>query len=155
MRLYRLTPGRFAHDMTGEGARLYGGRWSPPGIPVIHTAESAALAALEFLVHQQSLSALPRDIRLVVFELDDSASITTLPLTDLQPNWDHYMPPTSLQEIGHAWASAATSVALRVPSAVVSQGVERNVLINPQHPDFNRFQLVEITTFRFDERLGG
>jgi RES domain-containing protein len=154
MRLYRLTPGRFAHDMTGEGARLYGGRWSPPGIPVIHTAESVALAALEFLVHQKSLSALPRDIRLVTFELDDRASITTLPLADLPPNWDHYMPPASLQEIGCTWASAAESVALRVPSAVIPQGAERNVLVNPQHPDFNRFQLVEITPFRFDERIG-
>jgi hypothetical protein len=46
-------------------------------------------------------------------------------------------------------------VALRVPSAVISQGVERNVLVNPQHPDCNRFQLVEITPFRFDERIGG
>ena len=155
MRLYRITPGRFAHDMTGEGARLYGGRWSPPGIPVIHTAESVALAALEFLVHQKSLSALPRDIRLVAFELDDSASIITLPLTELPPNWDHYMPPASLKEIGRAWASAAESVALRVPSAVIPQGVERNVLVNPRHPDFNLFQLLEITPFRFDERIGG
>jgi RES domain-containing protein len=113
------------------------------------------LAALEFLVHQKSLAALPRDIRLVAFELDDSALITTLPLADFPPNWDHYMPPASLQEIGRAWALAIESVALRVPSAVISQGVERNVLVNPQHPDFNRFQLVEITPFRFDERIGG
>jgi RES domain-containing protein len=155
MRLYRITPGRFAHDMTGEGARLYGGRWSPPGIPVIHTTESVALAALEFLVHQKSLSALPRDIRLVAFELDDSASITTFPLTELPPNWHHYMPPASLKEIGRAWASAAESVALRVPSAVIPQGVERNVLVNPRHPDVNLFQLLEITPFRFDERIGG
>ncbi len=155
MRLYRITPGRFAHDMTGEGARLYGGRWSSSGIAVIHTAESVALAALEFLVHQKSLSALPRDIRLVTFELDDSASITTLPLAELPPNWDHYLPPASLQEIGRAWASAAESVALRVPSAVISQGVERNVLVNPRHSDFHLFQLVEVTPFRFDERIGG
>lgn len=155
MRLYRITPGRFAHDMTGEGARLYGGRWSPPGLPVIHTAESVALAALEFLVHQKSLSALPRDIRLVDFELADSSSITTLALAELPPHWDHYMPPASLQEIGRAWAAAAEAVALRVPSAVIAQGVERNVLVNPRHPDFNFFQLVEITPFRFDERIGG
>ncbi len=155
MRLYRLTPGCFAHDMTGEGARLYGGRWSPPGIPAIHTAESVALAALECLVHQRSLSTLPRDIRLVVVELDDSASITTLSLTELPPTWDHYMPPASLQETGRAWATAAESVALRVPSAVISQGVKRNVLVNPQHPDFKLLQLVESTPFRFDERLGG
>lgn len=153
MQLYRIAPGRFAHDMGGEGARLYGGRWSPPGIPVIHTAESVALAALEFLVHHKSLAALPRDIRLIVFDLDDSAPVTALPLTELPPNWDHYMPPASLQEMGRTWASAAESVAFRVPSAVIPQGVERNVLVNPRHPDFRLFQLVEIAPFRFDERL--
>ena len=77
------------------------------------------------------------------------------PLADLPPNWDHYIPPASLQEIGRAWASAAESVALRVPSAVIPQGVEQNVLVNPRHPDFNHFQLVEMTPVRFAERIGG
>jgi hypothetical protein len=59
-----------------------------------------------------------------------------------------------MQAMGRARAAAAESGALRVPSAVLPQGVERNVLINPQHPDFNRCQLVEIIPFRFDEWIG-
>jgi RES domain-containing protein len=40
-----------ASAMTGEGARLYGGRWNPQGLPAVYLAESRALAALEILVH--------------------------------------------------------------------------------------------------------
>ena len=29
--------------MTGEGARLYGGRWNPKGVAVVYLADSLAL----------------------------------------------------------------------------------------------------------------
>jgi RES domain-containing protein len=37
--------------LAGEGARLYGGRYNPPGIPAVYTSQSIALAVLEILVH--------------------------------------------------------------------------------------------------------
>jgi RES domain-containing protein len=40
---------------------------------------------------------------------------------------------------------------LRVPSVVFD--VERNVLINPGHPDFRRFRVAGIESVRWDERL--
>src|SRR5690606_12132165 len=35
----------------GEGARLYGGRWSSPGKPVVYLGGTPAIAALEVLAH--------------------------------------------------------------------------------------------------------
>ena len=35
----------------GEGALTVGGRWNKIGIPMIYTADSLALAALETIVH--------------------------------------------------------------------------------------------------------
>ncbi len=44
-------PKHAAAAFTGEGARLYGGRWNSKGTAVVYAAGSAALAALELLVH--------------------------------------------------------------------------------------------------------
>src|SRR5204863_6047762 len=52
VRAYRIfKPKHAATAFTGEGARLYGGRWNNKGTPMVYTAGSRALAALEMLVH--------------------------------------------------------------------------------------------------------
>jgi len=50
--VWRLTAVRHAQRAdTGEGARLYGGRWNHAGIPLVYTSETLSLAALELFVH--------------------------------------------------------------------------------------------------------
>ncbi len=40
-RVWRLVTARYAETaFSGEGARRYGGRWNPKGVPVIYTAGS-------------------------------------------------------------------------------------------------------------------
>ena len=41
---------------TGEGARVYGGRWNSRGTAVIYVSEHESLAALELFVHLTPLS---------------------------------------------------------------------------------------------------
>ena len=51
MELYRITQEKYADDFSGNGARLYGGRWNSEGLYAVYTSASRALALLETLAH--------------------------------------------------------------------------------------------------------
>lgn len=134
---------------TGEGARLYGGRWNSRGTAVVYTASSCALAALEMLVNlddQQLLESY------VVAEIEfDRRLAHTLGTDALPANWRADPAPAELQALGDAWIAAGTSAVLRVPSSVIE--TESNFLLNPAHADFAKIILSEGRPFTFDPRL--
>lgn len=51
MKVYRIAKKDFVGDLTGEGARLFGGRWNKKGMRVLYTSKSRSLATVEYLVH--------------------------------------------------------------------------------------------------------
>jgi RES domain-containing protein len=53
--------------------------------------------------------------------------------------------------LGASWAYAGRTAILVVPSALVPQ--ERNYLINPAHPDFERMRIGRPQPFTFDQRM--
>lgn len=56
--VWRLVTARYADTaFSGEGARLYGGRWNRKGVAMVYTAGSQSLAMLEMLVQDQPLRA--------------------------------------------------------------------------------------------------
>ena len=57
---------------TGEGARLYEGRWNSAGVAIVYTAASQSLAALEMVVHLESSELLDS---YVVFEVGIDESL--------------------------------------------------------------------------------
>lgn len=149
-RSWRIVKTRFAADaFSGEGARLYGGRWNSPGVAMVYTAGSVSLATLELLVHLDNTSVLP-SFAIFPVEFDDSL-IELLDLATLPPDWSQSPPSTSLQTIGDDWISRASSVVLRVPSAVIEN--ENNYLINPAHTDFKKLVIGSMEALRLDPRL--
>ena len=44
---YRVAEKKYITDKSGEGARISGGRWTPPGCAVLHFSESVSLCILE------------------------------------------------------------------------------------------------------------
>jgi RES domain-containing protein len=134
---------------TGEGARLYGGRWNSPGRPMVYTSESRALALAEILVHLESSGPLSRYVTFRV-EIDETF-VADIPSGDLPKNWRADPAPKRLQAIGDGWLVSQASAVLRVPSAVVVG--ESNYLLNPFHPDFPKLQIKGPEKFSIDKRL--
>lgn len=136
--------------LDGIGGIYTSGRWHNKGHPIVYTASSAALAALEVLVHVDPLTA-PSDLRLLAFELPDDLTTEVLELVSLPDDWHSVPAPTALQSLGSSWLTSGRTAALNVPSAVIN--VERNVLLNPRHPEMQRVRILSDEAFSFDTRL--
>jgi RES domain-containing protein len=148
MLLYRIAEEQFARDMSGDGARIYGGRWNSKGVPLIYTSESVALAALEVLVRIST----PKHFYRVIYQIPDNVGVETILVTELPQNWLIPHPNTHLIEAGKKWAQEKRSLLLKVPSAVVL-GEGFNYLINPLHPEFSTVTIEDVSPFGYDFRL--
>src|SRR5713226_5699677 len=102
---YRIGSGRYpAND--GLGASLYGGRWNHKGTPVIYTAASRALCALEILANADELAG---EYLFTPIEVPNDLSATTLSIESHPPNWDASEPTHDTVEIGTECAKRVTS----------------------------------------------
>ncbi|HKJ64371.1 MAG TPA: RES family NAD+ phosphorylase [Desulfopila sp.] len=137
---------RWKSAFTGEGARLYGGRWNRQGVPLVYTSDSLALACLEILVHLPSSDLLQDYIYMeAVFSSD---LVVNAQLVD---GWNARPVPAASQSIGDRWVRDKTSPVLRVPSVIVPKG--SNYLLNISHPDFEKITLGDPVQLDFDSRL--
>lgn len=134
---------------TGEGARLYGGRWNSPGQRVVYTAATASLAVLEMLVHLDRSAALASYV-LIPCEFDE-ALVTPLDMGQVPSRWRHSPGPSALAVVGDAWLARGATPVLVVPSALIEH--ERNYLLNPAHADFGRITIGNAQPFSLDSRL--
>lgn len=88
----------------------------------------------------------------VIFEVDIPDNlILMVEIAALAQGWDAQVETRASTDIGDSWFDAGASVALRVPSVVVSG--EFNLLLNPEHPDMSRVTIGNPAAFLFDPRL--
>jgi RES domain-containing protein len=149
MQVWRLYSSRYP-ALDGEGARLYGGRWSFPGTAIVYTSATLALAVLEILVHTDS-DILPVNQTVRSADIPGELVIEKIEEDQLSPNWRDYPAPEALQALGTAWSNRGQTVVLSVPSVVIPE--ERNYLLNPFHADFRKIRWSEPRPFQWDPRL--
>jgi RES domain-containing protein len=149
MILYRIAKCSYVNDLSGAGARLYGGRWNSIGKPMVYLASTRSLAMLEVLVHL-SPTIFPGDFCIAEIKVPDD-SIKELPLKDLPANWKNILPPIELKKIGDDFLKKQQGLLLKVPSAIVTE--EFNYLLNPLHPAMSKVKLMKQLNFNFDQRL--
>jgi RES domain-containing protein len=128
----------------------YGSRWTPRGYPVIYTAASLSLAALELLVHMEP-DTMPEDLVAIEASFPDDLAMEHVEIETLPDHWTADPAPDQLAAVGARWVQAARAAILSVPSAVIPS--ERNYIINPLHADFVRVDVKRPSPFRFDSRL--
>src|SRR5208337_3655286 len=150
MRLWRICRERFAAEaFSGDGARLYGGRWNSEGMRMVYASTSLALAVVETFVNLEP-NLRPYDLVSIQAELPDSIATERLDMKSLPVNW-HKSRGESLRHFGDEWVRAQKTVALHVPSAAVSG--EWNALLNPAHSDFRKTKIHKPQPFEFDLRM--
>ena len=147
MILHRLTAGKYAHDISGEGSRIYGGRFNPIGLATLYTSENISLCILEILV-RASKTTSPDNYTLISIEITDNG-ISKIQLKKLKKGWQHDLDYT--QGIGEDFLKENQSFCLEVPSAIVPQ--ENNFLLNPLHPDFKKVKILSTELLELDKRL--
>lgn len=116
---------------------------------MVYTAQSAALAALELLVHLGRGSTLSAYV-LIQCTFED-ALVSRLDRGRLPKTWRSYPAPPELQLIGDEWVKNGKSAVLETPSAVIE--TDSNYLLNPSHRDVNAIRVKDPQPFTFDLRL--
>ena len=150
MRVWRLVAGPYADTaLTGSGAARYGGRWNGVGRRMVYTADSLALATLEVTVHltgaRMTFVAIQLDIPDRLVSTFDDHQLTTTWIDDESETAGH----------GDAWLASDHEPGLTVPSALVDvRSGERNLLLDPTHPEFEAVSEVQRFEVVLDERLG-
>ena len=144
-----VPPKYSATAFSGEGAFLTGGRWNSPGVRVVYTTSSIALAVLEVLAYRKAKKPLaPRHLFEVTLREDQ---VRWLRPEELPEDWNSYPHPASTQVLGDVWVRAGETVGLAVPSVLAPPEV--NVMLNCSHSDFALLEVIGPELFPVNPRL--
>ena len=149
MRVWRIVSAAHA-AFDGEGARRYGSRWTPRGVPAVFTSATLSLAALERFVHTD-VDLEPADLVAIPVDIHDHTAIAAVAVDDCPPEWRSFPAPPALAAIGARWLGAGETAVLAVPSVVIPH--ERNYVLNPRHRAFARLTIGSPEAFSFDPRM--
>ncbi|WP_341227059.1 RES family NAD+ phosphorylase [uncultured Arcticibacterium sp.] len=150
MIVYRLASGPYKEDISGTGARLFGGRWNSKGMQVLYTSSSIALCTVEISV-RTPLHSLPIDYFLIKVYIPDDFAIYQIPNEVLPDGWDVLPHGDFTQKLGDSFLKKGDYLLMKTPSACVEG--DFNYLINPFHPNFDKVKIIETKKFEFDSRL--
>ena len=151
MRVWRLCGARYSEAaLTGQGGLYAARRWNEKGHPIVYTATSRALAAIEYFVNLEPHQA-PGDLLMAEVDVPD-ALIDRLELAPLPKDW-FTQNNSECRRIGMEWLKNRRSAALLVPSVPIRG--DSNMILNPVHPEFARVKLIKTVPFYYDLRMFG
>ncbi len=151
MQIYRITQKEFAEDLSGNGARLFGGRWNSEGLFALYASSSRSLALLETLAHTPAKMLDVRVYHLITLSVPDNISAQKISVNSLLPGWDAPDTRPFTKKAGDTFLSTQKSLLLEVPSVMMQE--EINYVINPLHHDMKQVKLIQKRRIYFDKRI--
>jgi len=150
VRIWRITHRQYHESaFSGEGARLYGGRFNSEGLKAVYTSGSLSLSLLELLVQIDDRSYLDNCIQ---FYADIPGELIYKPTVNQLPSsWNDVPYGKSTQKFGDQWINDEQYAVMRIPSVVVP--IEFNYIINPIHVDFDKIKISNDEMVKLDPRI--
>jgi RES domain-containing protein len=148
MILHRFAHRKYAHDISGTGSKLKGGRWNSVGLAVVYSSERISLSLLEVLANANTLEEL-QVLQLTEIEVPDNVPLHEIRLSQLKKEW--WKDFEYSQWLGSEILKENKALIIKCPSAIIES--ENNYLINPLHSSFKKINIKAVNDFRFDERL--
>ena len=150
MKIYRLTKTNFINDLSGEGARLFGGRWNKRGDSLLYFSEHLSLCVLELLT-RIDFEFLVDDYSFIEVEVPSSLISMLKKPSRISKKWRSNPPVSDTEIYGSTWLKNNKTLGLAVPSAVLTN--ENNILINPRHPQFSQLKIIKTSVLDLDSRV--
>ncbi|GEQ85741.1 hypothetical protein ULMS_12490 [Patiriisocius marinistellae] len=150
MKIYRIVKEAYKDDLSGEGARLFGGRWNNRGDAMLYFSEHLSLCVLEILVHLD-YQFIDNDFYYIEASIPKENLMSAQEQAVLLPQWNALVSQTHTENWGSLWLKNRTSLAMAVPSVVLPQ--ENNILVNPKHPLISKLEITKVERLKIDERI--
>lgn len=148
MLVYRIGRTKHSADLSGEGAKLNGGRWNHKTVPCVYTSESRALSLLEYTVNV-NIENIPRALSVTTIEIPDE-EILIINESELPGNWKTVPVSSSTQDFGSFLLKTSNKAVIKIPSSIIAE--EFNFILNPVEAG-SRFKVVEIKDLVYDVRI--
>jgi len=149
MIVFRVAQKKFASDLSGEGARLHGGRWNHILTPCIYTAESRALALLEYSVNVDAKN-ISKELVMLSLEVPED-NFMQLKIDKLPPDWNSIPPNDKTRNLGNLILNESDLSVIGVPSSVIPE--EWNFLLNPKHMQRGWPRIIDYKEIGYDFRI--
>ncbi len=147
MLVYRITHKNYSKNLFASGIK---GRWNSSGKMVIYCDESIPLAFLENMVRRQGVG-FNEDFKIMIIEIPDDLAITTITVSQLKEGWRDFRDYSLCQLEGDKWYNEGKTALLKIPSAVLQECF--NYVINTEHMDYKKINLVETANLIPDKRI--
>ncbi|HRC21742.1 MAG TPA: RES family NAD+ phosphorylase [Chitinophagaceae bacterium] len=151
MELFRIAKEKFATDLSGNGARLYGGRWNSEGVFAVYTSSTRALALLETLAHTPAKMLEVQSYLLITLSVPDTIKPVLMDIENFPQGWDAPGIKPFTRTTGDQFLRDKKELLIAVPSVLVPE--EFNYVINPLHAVMKRIKITHKRKIQFDKRI--